>query len=62
MENMELKNLELTDDQLEQANGGTTNGGTTNGNGHELFFPSNSLINDENVSVEPIEEVTSSIP
>ena len=49
MENKERKNLELTDDQLEQANGGTTNV-----NGHELFFPSN--------SVEPIEEVTSSIP
>ena len=57
MENMERKNLELTDDQLEQANGGTTNV-----NGPELFFPSNSLINDEDVSVEPIEEVTSSIP
>ena len=57
MENKERKNLELTDDQLEQANGGTTNV-----NGHELFFPSNSLINDEDVSVEPIEEVTSSIP
>lgn len=57
MENKERKNLELTDDQLEQANGGTTNG-----NGHELFFPSNLLINDEDVSVEPIEEVTSSIP
>ena len=57
MENKERKNLELTDDQLEQATGGTTNG-----NGHELFFPSNSLINDEDVSVEPIEEVTSSIP
>ena len=49
MENMELKNLELTDDQLELATGGTTNG-----NGHEVFFPSNSLINDEDVSVEPI--------
>ena len=57
MENKERKNLELTDDQMEQATGGTTNG-----NGHELFFPSNSLINDEDVSVEPIEEVTSSIP
>ena len=57
MENKERKNLELTDDQLELATGGTTNG-----NGHELFFPSNSLINDEDVSVEPIEEVTSSIP
>jgi len=57
MENKERKNLELTDDQLEQANGGTTNG-----NGHELFFSSNSLINDEDVSVEPIEEETSSIP
>lgn len=57
MENKERKNLELTDDQLEQANGGTTNG-----NGHEVFFSSNLLINDEDVSVEPIEEVTSSIP
>ena len=49
MENKERKNLELTDDQLEQATGGTTNGGS-----HEVFFPSNSLINDEDVSVEPI--------
>jgi len=57
MENKERKNLELTDDQLEQANGGTTNGGS-----HEVFFPSNSLINDEDVSVEPIEKVTPSIP
>ena len=57
MENKERKNLELTDDQLEQANGGTTNG-----NGHELFFPSNSLINDEDVSVEPIGEVIPSLP
>ena len=57
MENKERKNLELTDDQLEQANGGTTNG-----NGHEVFFPSDSLINHDDVSVEPIEEVTSSIP
>jgi len=57
MENKERKNLELTDDQLEQATGGTTNV-----NGPELFFPSNSLINDEDVSVEPIEEETSSIP
>ena len=57
MENKERKNPELTDDQLEQATGGTTNG-----NGHAVFFPSNSLINDEDVSVEPIEEVTSSIP
>ena len=57
MENKERKNLELTDDQLEQANGGTTNG-----NGHEVFFPSNSLINDEDVSVEPIEKVTPSMP
>ena len=57
MENMERKILELTDDQLEQANGGTTNG-----NGHEVFFSSNSLINDEDVSVEPIGEVTPSLP
>ena len=57
MENMELKNLELTDDQLEQASGGTTNG-----NGHEVFFSSNSLINDEDVSVEPIGEVIPSLP
>ena len=57
MENKERKNLELTDDQLEQANGGTTNGGS-----HEVFFPSNSLINDEDVSVEPIGEVIPSLP
>lgn len=57
MENKERKNLELTDDQLEQ-----TSGGTTNGNGHEVFFPSNSLINDEDVSVEPIGEVIPSLP
>ena len=57
MENKERKNLELTDDQLEQVTGGTTNG-----NGHEVFFSSNSLINDEDVSVEPIEKVTPSIP
>ena len=57
METKERKNLELTDDQLEQANGGTTNG-----NGHEVFFSSNSLINDEDVSVEPIGEVIPSLP
>ena len=57
MENKERKNLELTDDQLELATGGTTNGGS-----HEVFFPSDPLINDKDVSVEPIEEVTSSIP
>ena len=56
MENKERKNLELTDDQLEQVTGGTTNG-----NGHEVFFSSNSLINDEEVSVEPIGEVTPGI-
>ena len=56
MENKERKNLELTDDQLELATGGTTNG-----NGHEVFFPSNSLINDDDVSVEPIGEVTPGI-
>lgn len=57
MENKERKNLELTDDQLEQATGGTTNG-----NGHEVFLPSDPLINDKDVSVEPIEEVTPSLP
>ena len=57
MENKERKNLELTDDQLELATGGTTNGGS-----HEVFFPSDSLINDEDVSVEPIGEVTPSLP
>lgn len=56
MENKERKNLELTDDQLEQATGGTTNGGS-----HEVFFSSNSLINDEDVSVEHMEEVTPGI-
>ena len=56
MENKERKNLELTDDQLQQVTGGTTNG-----NGHEVFFSSNSLINDEDVSVEPIGEVTPGI-
>ena len=57
MENKERKNLELTDDQMEQATGGTTNG--------DLFrvpFPSDPLINDEDVSVEPIGEVTPSLP
>ena len=58
MENKERKNLELTDDQLEQANGGITNG-----NGHdEVFFSTDTLINDEDVSVEPIGEVTPSLP
>ena len=57
MENKERKNLELTDDQLEQATGGTTNG-----NGHEVFFSSDPLINDEDVPVEPIGEVTPSLP
>lgn len=57
MENMERKNLELTYDQLEQATGGTTNGGS-----HEVFLPSDPLINDKDVSVEPIEEVTPSLP
>ena len=57
MENKERKNLELTDDQLEQATGGTTNGGS-----HEVFFPSDSLINDKDVPVEPIGEVTPSLP
>ena len=56
MENKERKNLELTDDQLEQATGGTTNGGS-----HEVFFSSNSLINDEDVPVEHMEEVTPGI-
>ena len=56
MENKERKNLELTDDQLEQATGGTTNG-----NGHEVFFSSDPLINDEDVPVEPIGEVTPGI-
>ena len=57
MENMERKNLELTDDQLEQANGGTTNGGS-----HEVFFSSDPLIIGKDVSVEPIGEVTPSLP
>ena len=57
MENKERKNLELTDDQLEQATGGTTNGGS-----HEVFFPSDPLINDEDVPVGPIGEVTPSLP
>ena len=57
MENKERKNLELTDDQMEQATGGTTNG-----NGHEVFFSSNSLIIGKDVSVEPIGEVTPSLP
>ena len=57
MENKERKNLELTDDQLELATGGTTNG-----NGHEVFFSSNSLIIGKDVSVEPIGEVTPSLP
>ena len=57
MENMERKILELTDDQLEQANGGTTNGGS-----HEVFFSSDPLIIGKDVSVEPIGEVTPSLP
>ena len=57
MENKERKNLELTDDQLEQANGGTTNG-----YGHEVLFSTDTLINHEDLSVEPIEEVTPNIP
>ena len=56
MENKGLKNLELTDDQLEQANGGTTNGDP-----FRVPFPSDLLINDKDVSVEPIGEVTPGI-
>lgn len=60
MKNNEIKQpipSEVADDALDKVSGGITNG-----NSHEVFLPSDPLLQEDDVSVEPIPDATPSIP